>query len=224
MGVGQTHVIAIDGPAGAGKSTVAKALARRLGYSFLDTGAMYRALTLKALKAGIDLNDQPALITLAKNTVITLQGEEEIPRVFLDGKDVTRDIRDPNVTLNTSAVAVIAEIRSLMVKWQRAIAAKQNVVVEGRDVTTVVFPQTPYKFYLDADVGERTARRLKDLEKQGKTVEAEQLMQEIKTRDHLDSTRAASPLVKAEGVTVVDSTGLSIEQTAEKILELMNKL
>ncbi len=213
-------VITLDGPAGAGKSTVAKCLARRLDASYLDTGAMYRALTLKALRLKINLEDEKALTELAKKTVIDFK---EIPdkslHVTLDGEDVEKAIRSAEVTNNTFYAARAAGVREIMVGWQRAIAKRRSVITDGRDQGTVVFPQADYKFYLDADFDERVRRRLKDLGDAGKNVDVDQLKKDMYDRDQKDFARKVGPLKKADDAIVIDSTGLKLEETVEKVMK-----
>lgn len=212
-------VIAIDGPAGAGKSTIAKALAKRLGYSYLDTGAMYRALTLKALREKVDLENEAALVTLANRTQLDLKGNAQTGlKVFLDGKEVSEAIRSQAVTNNTFYIARAPAIREIMVQWQREIGARSSCVVEGRDIGTVVFPQAQFKFYLDADFIERAQRRIKELRDKGKDVEEAQLKADLQDRDQKDFSRKVGPLKKADGAIVIDSTFLTIDQVVEKIL------
>ncbi len=215
----RTTVITIDGPAGAGKSTVAKALALRLQFSYLDTGAMYRAMTLKALREKINLEQEDSLVSLAQRTVIDLKadGSSDL-KVFLDGEDVSAAIRTLEVTNHTFYIARAAKVRGMMVQWQRALGEKENIVVEGRDVGTVVFPQATVKFYLDADFTERTGRRIKELKEKGNTFNEEKLRVELKDRDHKDLTRTVGPLKKAEDAIFVDSTHLSVDGVVEKML------
>jgi len=216
----QHLMITLDGPAGAGKSTVAKHLAKRLNISYLDTGAMYRALTLKALRLKVKLEDEKALTALAKKTVIDFK---KMPNgslhVTLDGKDVTKDIRSLEVTNNTFYAARAAGVRRIMVNWQRAIARRRCVVSDGRDQGTVAFPQADYKFYIDADFTERVQRRFKELKKAGKPVKSAQLTKDMQERDHKDLTRVVGPLKKAEDAVVIDSTGLSVKQTVERVIK-----
>ena len=215
-------VITLDGPAGAGKSTVAKSLAKKLGITYLDTGAMYRALTLKALRLKMDLSDEEALTILARNTKI---GFMEMPdgslNVTLDGEDVAQAIRSPEVTNNTYFAARTPGVRTLMVGWQRAIGQSRSIVTDGRDQGTVVFTDARYKFYVDADVEVRIQRRYKELIAAGKNVDLEQLSADMKDRDHKDFTRSVGPLKKALDAITIDSTGLTVDQTANKIMKLI---
>ena len=217
-------VITIDGPAGAGKSTVAKELARRLRFSYLDTGAMYRALTLKALEKNVDLNDEKALVDLAGQTAIDLKTDEQHKlKVFLDGRDVTVAIRSLKVTNQTFHIARQPSVREILVGWQRQIGQKGNFVVEGRDAGTVIFPQAAKKFYLDADFKERARRRIKDLRAQEESVDESALKKELKDRDEKDLTRAVGPLKKADDAVLIDSTRLTVDQVVEKMLRYLKR-
>jgi cytidylate kinase len=216
-------VITLDGPAGAGKSTVAKALARKLGIAYLDTGAMYRALTLKALRLKMDLSDEEALTMLARNTKISFK---EMPdgslNITLDGEDVAADIRTLEVTNNTYYAARTPGVRTLMVAWQRAIGEARSIVTDGRDQGTVVFKDARYKFYMDADIEERVGRRYRELLAAGKSVDLDELRADIKARDHKDLTRTVGPLKKAPGAVVIDTTSLTIEGTVDKLMKLIS--
>ncbi len=215
-------VITIDGPAGAGKSTVAKELARRLRFSYLDTGAMYRALTLKALEKNVDLNDEKVLVDLAGQTTIDLKTDEQHKlKVFLDGRDVTAAIRSPAVTNHTFYIARQPAVREILVGWQRQIGQKGNFVVEGRDAGTVIFPQADRKFYLDADFKERARRRIQDLRAQEEKVDESALKKELKDRDEQDLTRAVGPLKKADDAVFIDSTRLTVDEVVEKMMGFM---
>jgi cytidylate kinase len=218
-----TRVIAIDGPAGAGKSTVAKAVARALHYFYLDTGAMYRALTLKALIEQVDLDNEEMLFQLARHTHIDLQETADGLHVFLDHSDVTERIRSVEVTNTTSKVAAKPKVRSIMVEWQRKIASERNIVIEGRDTGTVVFPDASYKFYLDADLAERARRRATELRAKGTYIEEEELIHQINERDHKDMNRSSGPLKKAADAIVIDTTDLSVDATASRILQHISK-
>lgn len=213
-----TVVVTIDGPAGAGKSTVAKALAGRLGFAYLDTGAMYRALTLKALREGVNLEDEPALAALAQRTTLDILGQSGGVKVVLDGEDVSAAIRTLEVTNKTFYIARAPAVRAIMVQWQRDLGTRRSVVVEGRDVGTVVFPSARYKFYLDADAAERARRRVAELQEKGQAVDAVQIHKDLQERDTKDLTRAVGPLKQAADAVKIDSTGLSVEGVVEKIL------
>ena len=212
-------VIAIDGPAGAGKSTVAKKLANIFNLSYLDTGAMYRALTFKAIIEKINLEDDIQLIALAQRTSVDLVDSKDGLKVLLDGRNVNEEIRSVEVTNNTFYIARVSGVRKIMVGWQRDIAARKGVVAEGRDIGTVVFPGATYKFYLDANIEERTQRRYKELIEKGKTIDAKNLLVELKERDHKDSTRKVGPLKKAEDAIFIDTTHLSVDQVVDKMLK-----
>lgn len=211
--------IAIDGPAGAGKSTVAKILAQKLGISYLDTGAMYRALTLKAMRNKVNLEDGVALAHLAQKTKIELKPVDSGLNIFLDSEDVSEDIRTVEVTNNTFYIARAPEVREIMVKWQREIGAKQSVVAEGRDIGTVVFPNATKKFYMDAGFEERAQRRIKELRAKGKEVDEKELQKELGERDQKDFSRTVGPLKKADDAIFIDSSGLTAEQSADIILK-----
>jgi cytidylate kinase len=213
------QVIAIDGPAGSGKSTTAKLVARGLNFLYLDTGAMYRAITLKALENGLDVNDEEKLEKLAKKSVISFENDADLDRIFLDGKDVTEKIREPVVNQQVSFVSMHKRVRRVLVEKQRKIGRKNDLVAEGRDITTVVFPHA-FKIYLDADLKERAKRRLLELEAKGIPTSLEEQIEEIARRDKLDSEREASPLCLDKDAVVVDTTNLTIEEQVNKVIEL----
>lgn len=217
--VKNSQVITIDGPAGAGKSTVAKELAHRLGVFYLDTGAMYRALTLKAIRSGMNLEDTSGLVDLARRTRIRLENHNSGTKVLLDGEDVSELIRSTEVTNKTFYIARTGGVREIMVGWQREIGARQSIVIEGRDVGTVVFPQATHKFYLDADFEERARRRIKELREKGKPIDEGGLKTELKERDHKDFTRSVGPLKVADGAVVIDTTRLTVNKTVDEILK-----
>jgi len=206
-------IIGIDGPAGSGKTTVAKLLAKRLGIFYLDTGAMYRALTLKALERKVDLSDQDVL----KKIVEELNLEFKDGKVYIDGLDVSDQIRTPLIDKSISPVVAQPEVRAVMVKLQRSMVAKGDFVVEGRDITTVVFPNAKYKFYLDATPAIRAQRRFKELSEKGMDVNFQELDQDLKRRDNADKTREVSPLKVSEDAICIDTTNLTIFETAEEI-------
>lgn len=211
--------IAIDGPAGAGKSTIAKSIARKLDIIYLDTGAMYRTVALKAINSGIDTKDTGKLSEMVQgiNIQITHNGCEQ--RIFLDGRDVSDEIRTPEVSVGASNVAVVPEVRLKMVELQRKIAEKSSVVMDGRDIGTYVLPDARYKFFLTATVEERAKRRYEELLAKGiKNSSFEEVKKDIEYRDKNDSTRAFAPLAKANDAVEIDTTDLTINEVTEKIL------
>lgn len=212
-------VITIDGPAASGKSTTAQRVAEILGYTHLDTGAMYRAVTLKVLQGRIPLEDDARIIAAAEHSEIAFLGEGVLPRVFLDGNDVTEAIRSQEVSAAVSRVSSIAGVRKVMVSLQRSLASAGGVVVDGRDIGTVVLPQADLKIFMVADVAERARRRQKDLTDSGLSVDAKNVEQELERRDHLDSTRAVSPLRKAADAIELDTTRLSFDEQVAWIVE-----
>lgn len=211
-------VITIDGPAASGKSTTARTVARRLGYNYLDTGAMYRAMGFKAIKAGVDVADEAGMAELARNTSIDVETLASGTRIILDGVDVTDDLRSPEVSAAASAVAALGPVRERMVEIQREIGAGGGIVAEGRDIGSVVFPEAEVKIYLDADLRTRAVRRKKELNGKGTRVELARVERDIRSRDKTDSNRQHSPLVIPEGATVVNTTYLTIEEQIEEVL------
>lgn len=214
-------VIAIDGPAGSGKSTTAKLLAERLGYLYLDTGAMYRALTYFAMDNNVALSDGNKLAALSETLPIELIEMEGVTEVLINGQNVTSEIRTPEVTRGVSEVSAHAGVRKAMVEKQRAIGKKGSIVAEGRDTTTVVFPGADLKVFLDASIETRARRRLLELSRAGISTSLEELQEEIGRRDSYDSGREHSPLVRAKDAIVVDTSSLTIEQQVEHILSLV---
>ncbi len=221
MGRIERTIITIDGPAGAGKSTVSRMLARKLGYLYLDTGAMYRVVALKAQARSIDPNNDRALEEACRNLDISfLEGEGE-QRVFSHGKDVTQKIRSPEVGWMASTVSMKRPVREALVKLQRKIGARGGIVAEGRDMGTVVFPRAKYKFFLSADPRERARRRYRELSAKGMDVQLEEIEKEIRERDEQDSSRSLAPLRPAEDARIIDSTCLSAEEVVQEILQIM---
>ena len=218
-------VVTLDGPAGSGKSTAAKLLAKRLGFLYLDTGAMYRAVALKALREGLPPTDHKALSTLATRSRVTFRVDPgHRVRVLLDGSDVTDQIRQPKVAEAASIVATIPGVRRALVRQQRAIGARGRVVAEGRDTGTVVFPKAELKVFLTAEVTERAKRRFKDLRAGGHSVTFEEVLKDLKRRDKRDRQRKASPLRRAERAVRIDNTGLKSTQVIDKLLDYVRKL
>jgi cytidylate kinase len=210
-------VVAIDGPAGAGKSTIAKRLAERLGFIYIDTGAMYRAVALWALRQKLDVEDMHRMEQLA----VAAEIELEPGRIRLNGEDVTEAIREPEVSNAASRIAVISGVRRAMVAKQRAIGERTSVVMEGRDIGSVVFPDAQVKIFLDAKPGVRVRRRLQDVRAAGETISEDALAAQIAERDKRDSTRAEAPLTQAPDAVYLDSTPLSIEEVEEAILRIV---
>ena len=213
---GPETVVAIDGPAGAGKSSVAKRVARELGFAYLDTGAMYRAVTYEALRRGLPLDGGPALAAMARALSLSLGADG---RVALDGKDVTEHLRTEAVNAGVSLVAAVPEVRVVMVGHQRRFAATHGrVVAEGRDIGTVVFPDAAAKVYLDARPEERARRRLTEGPSGGAAADLGRVREGLERRDRLDSTRAASPLTQARDAWRLDTTHLTLEQVSTQVL------
>lgn len=210
-------VIAIDGPAGAGKSTIARRLAARLGFTYIDTGAMYRAVALWAIRQKVDLDDMHRTAQLA----IAAEIELAPGRIKLNGEDVTDEIRTQEVSDGASKIAVIPGVRRAMVEKQRAIGERVSVVMEGRDIGTVVFPNADVKIFLDANPPERVRRRLEELRAKGGVVDEGELAALMKERDQRDSTRADAPLAQAPDAVYLDSTPLSLDQVEEAILKIV---
>ena len=214
-------IVAIDGPSGVGKSTVGRAVAARLGVPYVDTGAMYRAIGLASRRAGVGLpiDDPDAVHAVADAASIDLTTDPALgSRVLLDGEDVSAEIREPQIALYASAVSALPPVRRRLVALQREIGRRRGGVLEGRDIGTVVFPETPWKFFLTAKDEVRAARRVADLEKQGKPAVFDRILEEQKARDAADSSRADSPLVCDDRYVRIDTDALSIDQVVEKIL------
>lgn len=208
------RVIAIDGPAGAGKSTIAKKLAECIGYTYIDSGAMYRAVTLKVLRENIPMSDKDGIIRLTGKTDIDFRDNS----IYIDGKASDKEIREEAVNKNVSFVAAIPEVRRLMVELQRKISKNRNVVMDGRDVGTVIFPDAGCKFFITASVGERAERRYKELKLKGYEAELQDIKQQIEKRDHIDTTREDSPLIAAVDAIIIDTTGKSIDEVLEEVI------
>ncbi|NIA15874.1 MAG: (d)CMP kinase [Nitrospiraceae bacterium] len=213
-------VVAVDGPAGAGKSTVARRVAKTLGYAFLDTGAMYRATTWWALHQGIDLDDPAALAASTRAMDLDLSEEDGVQRVAVNGQDVTAAIRSPEITRQIHKLDGIPAVRACLVDLQRAFGAKGPTVAEGRDIGTVVFPKAKCKVYMDASLEQRARRRAADLESRGVRVDLDALREEIRVRDEKNMTRKESPLRRADDAILVDTTDLTLDQVVEKVAAL----
>jgi CMP/dCMP kinase len=212
-------VITIDGPAGSGKSTAARRLAEKIGASFLDTGAMYRSVTLAAMQAGVDMSDEKELLGVLKNNKFKFAVSRGAMVVSINGIDVTEQIRRPNVTANAKYIASAAAVRDELVKMQRQFAAdEKKIVTEGRDQGTVAFPDADFKFFLTASIEERAKRRQVELETKGENVKFEEIKNAIEQRDKSDQSRQMGPLKPAFDAVVVDTTDLSIEDVVERLL------
>lgn len=212
-------VIAIDGPAGAGKSTIAKILSEKLGYVYIDTGAMYRAVSWAVLKSGKDVTEEN-ILAVAKDIEVRLENTDSGLHVFADGNDITNEIRTPEVTKIVSMVAMLAPVREKMVHLQRKMAEKGAVVMDGRDIASHVLPNADLKIFLTASIEERASRRYKEMAAKGFDVELSELQKDIAARDKADSERKVSPLVKVPEAILVDTTGMTIDEVVEKILDM----
>ncbi len=216
-------VVVLDGPSAAGKSTTARAIAERLGLRYLDTGAFYRALALKVAQDGVRPDDAEAVTEVAKRSVIDFSGSPSQAHVFLDGRDVSGEIRTPEVSEMASRVAAVPAVRRLMVEWQRAMAERGPLVGEGRDLGTVVFPDADVKIYLDADLDTRAKRRCRELQSRGIAVSLDDVREDLGRRDHRDKSREDSPLKAAPDSVTVDSSGLDLEGQIAAVLEVVRR-
>ena len=213
-------IIAFDGPAGAGKSSVSKMVAKRLNCTYLDTGAMYRAITYEALKKNI--SEEKEIVQMVENLNMDICAKEDTMHVFIDGEDITQYLRTSEVSSNVSRISAFQGVRNAMVKLQRKVAEKGNVVLDGRDIGTVVLPDADLKIFLTASVHTRALRRYKELKDTDTTLE--RIEEEIKRRDNLDMTRKISPLRKADDAILLDNSDLTLEETADKIISYWKKV
>jgi cytidylate kinase len=211
-------IVAIDGPSGAGKSTLAKAIAKELGFTYLDTGAMYRALALKAIRQGLDPADEEKIATLARATTIDLIERNGTAEVLLDGADVSALIRTPEVSQMASKVSALKAVRQRLLELQRALGKRGDVVAEGRDIGTVIFPRAEVKVYLDASAEERARRRYDELRRAGRDVTLQDTLREIQERDKRDSERDLAPLRKADDAVAIDSSSLNADGVRERVM------
>lgn len=214
------NVVAIDGPSGSGKGTVARIIANKLGYVYVDTGAMYRCVTLAMLNCGLNVSDEEKIIELANNINIELLSDG---RVLLDGKDVSKDIRSLKVNDNVFLVSRIIKVREHLVDLQKELSLKNNLVMEGRDITTVVFPNAKYKFYLDATLEERAKRRYKENIEKGIECTYGEVLEHFKERDYKDSHKSFGALTRTDEQIYIDSTNMSIDEVVEKMLSYIKE-
>lgn len=214
--------IAIDGPSGAGKSTISKMLAKKLGIIYLDTGAMYRAVALYVSRKGVDVNDRDKVVSLLSQIEIEFRGEGDEKRIYLNGEDVSAAIREHAVSKMASDVSKIKEVRLFLVEQQRAIAKKNDVVLDGRDITSFVLPDSKYKFFLTATPEERARRRYEELKAKGSDISYETVLADVNDRDYNDTHRDFAPLVQTEDAVLIDSTYLSTDEVIEVILRYVN--
>jgi cytidylate kinase len=221
---GRRLVVAIDGPAGAGKSTTARMLAETLGYDLLDTGAIYRVMALLSRRAGVAWDDGPGVAAFAKDLELKFQLEGGVNHVLVAGADVTKDIRTPEISDGASRVSALPEVRAALLGIQRRLGAQGGVVVEGRDIGTVVFPDAGAKFFLTANNDERARRRVAELQAAGRPADFETTRAEMLARDQRDSTRAVAPLKQADDAIAVDSSGLTPAEVVEKMAALVRAL
>ena len=212
--------IAIDGPAGAGKSTIAKIVAKELGFIYVDTGAMYRTLALACFRDNIDTTDEEAVVAKCESVEVTLGYEDGTQKVFLNGEDVSKEIRREEIGNLTSSIAVYPGVRKILVALQKDLASKNNVVMDGRDIGTAVLPNADLKIYLDASVKTRAKRRYDELVEKGQDCNLEEIEKDIEDRDYRDMNREVSPLSQAEDAIRVDSSDMTIDEVVNKIISL----
>ncbi len=216
-------VIAVDGPSGAGKSTTARLLAKRMGYIYIDTGAMYRSIGWKAKQEGVDPADETALADLCSRTTVSIKQDNADPRFYVDGRDVTGEIRTAEMGMMASAVSRSAAVRARLLVLQRELGSQGGVVMDGRDIGTVVFPDADVKFYLDASAEERGKRRYLELKAKGEAVDLDRITREIRERDLQDSSRALAPLKKADDALLIDSSSMTIDEVLERMAAEIRK-
>jgi CMP/dCMP kinase len=214
-------VIAIDGPSGVGKSTLGKALARQFDCLYIDSGAVYRAVGRKALDQGVSLDDRQAVARIARDSSVKLEGDPDHLKIFLDGRDVTTEIRQPEASRAASVVAAIPEVREAVVEKLREMSRARGVVMDGRDIGTRVFPDAPVKIFLEASLDERARRRAEEDRERGRIVSVEQVKAELEERDLRDRTRDAAPLVKAADAILIDTSAMALDRVIDLVLEIV---
>ena len=216
-------IITVDGPAGSGKSTVSRLLAKRLKYLYLDTGAMYRAVALQAKRESVDLKDREKISRLCRDLDLHFKTVDGKTRIFLGSEDISAAIRSPEMDMLSSAISAIKEVRQAMTLLQRKMAGQGAVVAEGRDMGTVVFPDADCKFFVDADSGVRAGRRYRERLERGEAVSMGEVEKELRKRDDQDSTRALAPLVPAKDAVIMDTTNMTVEEVVEKMIKTVEK-
>ena len=220
----KTFSVAIDGPSGAGKSSIARAVSQKLGFLYVDTGAIYRTVGLAAFRRGINSKDHDAVVAMLPALEIRLDyGEDGLQHMYLDGDDVTADIRLPEISIYASDVSAYPEVRAFLMEMQRSLARTYNVIMDGRDIGTVVLPDAGLKIFLTASAEARAQRRLLELENKGQTVTFEEVLRDIRYRDKNDSERAAAPLKKAEDAVLVDTTSIGFEESCAAVEKLVRE-
>ena len=223
MSAKSTIQIAIDGPAGAGKSTIAKVVAKKLGFIYIDTGAMYRAVALKAIQENVDTLDREKVVGLLDDIKIDIEYTENGQVIYLNGEDVTEKIRTPEVSVGSSNVATIPEVRLKLVELQRKLASEHNVIMDGRDIGTYVLPNANIKIFLTASVEERAKRRYEEMQMKNSSCTFEEVLKDIQYRDQNDSSRSFAPLQKAEDAIVLDTTGNTLEKSIDCVLKIIKE-
>jgi len=216
-------IITVDGPAGSGKSTVSRLLAKRLKYLYLDTGAMYRAVALQAKRESVDLKDRVKISRLCRDLDLHFKTVDGKTRIFLGSEDISAAIRSPEMDMLSSAISAIKEVRQAMTLLQRKMAGQGGVVAEGRDMGTVVFPDADCKFFVDADSGVRAGRRYRERLERGEAVSMGEVEKELRKRDDQDTTRALAPLVPAKDAVIMDTTNMTVEEVVEKMIKTVEK-
>jgi cytidylate kinase len=216
-------IITVDGPAGSGKSTVSRLLAKRLKYLYLDTGAMYRAVALQAKRESVDLKDREKISRLCRDLDLHFKTVDGKTRIFLGSEDISAAIRSPEMDMLSSAISAIKEVRQAMTLLQRKMAGQGGVVAEGRDMGTVVFPDADCKFFVDADSGVRAGRRYRERLERGEAVSMGEVEKELRKRDDQDTTRALAPLVPAKDAVIMDTTNMTEEEVVEKMIKTVEK-
>jgi len=214
-------IVAIDGPAGSGKSSTAKEVARRLGFIYIDTGAMYRTVTLETLRRKVDVKNEDQVAQIAKEITISFKWIEDVHHTFLNDEDVSDGIRSSMAADMVSPVSAIPGVREVLAERQRQMAMIDNIVMEGRDIGTNVFPDADYKFYMDADIRVRASRRIKDYQNIGQDLSIDEIVLELQKRDKIDSSRSHSPLKKAKDAIIIDTTDLTFEEQVNKIVTII---